>query len=149
MLVVVVVIIVTGLLRMNSEWLVLVKAGLNQIICVNLMITSQIMFNDGDIVLSSHALHSISQDKQYPILPTCHPVLYNIYLLTLLRGPTNHTHVPSQLFSGVVMGVRCGVGHDVWRRGRMTWYRYTDDSVTTMHDDVMSLSTISIVCRVR
>ena len=57
-------------------------------------------------------LHFHPHDKLYPIPPTCHPVLYNISLLLLLRGPTNHTHVLSLLFSGVVVGVRCRVRHD-------------------------------------
>ena len=50
-----------GILRMNKEWLVLVKAGLHQIDCGTSMVGWRILFNDGsgDVDVSPHALHSI------------------------------------------------------------------------------------------
>jgi len=54
-----VVFFVAGILRMNKEWLVLVTAGLHQIDCGTSMVAWRILFNDGDVVVSPHALHSI------------------------------------------------------------------------------------------
>ena len=53
-----VVFFVAGILRMNKEWLVLVTAGLHQIDCGTSMVAWRILFNDGDVVVTPHTLHS-------------------------------------------------------------------------------------------
>ena len=59
--VVVVAVVVVGLLRMNSKWLVLVTAGLSKIDLGILIVAWRILFDDGDsdVVVSPHTLHSL------------------------------------------------------------------------------------------